>query len=1133
MARDLLAPQDKIYSSSDAPDDDSPDMDEWGRTMLHKGLTKVDVDETLDEDMPYNYEDPTDSQADEPPAEALADASYMAPLSDDEEEALETPFLQDDLSFVDDAEHEDRLIRLSLQGHYGMDAALDDVVYGESPSRKHKHNRTKRRGSIMGNANLTEILGDDYETLLGDSERDYAKKFLNENPSELPPELRKLRRSSSGEDSLGAFATEILGDTWIPGTSNPSHPIQKVSGSGAWLHKLNPSYWTKSARERHLIDIEKDRWIQNAKLQKREKEQAGELQAGQRALVAAQTARAAQDESQASEEELKQIEQSLSGVGSSFVGADAAIAQKAARNGRRAASSNAQKASALEAKIKSGEKLTSEDMQTLHGCIKTCGLLKQLHTELHAGNTTSDTVGRFLGIGKKKKSHEQKIRDARKASLDRRRKAAAIRAEAAAERDARAAQAEIDAANAEKSSADTEAAPEADASPPPPADGADDGAPPPPPDSDAGAFVGSWTGAVEDPKAKKIIAAAATNTPIGMKIRAGAVLYKKAAKGDPKARIAIAKIQQKAKAGHPQARKDLTAIKAGKIALTARGTAKKKIAHHANKEIRNKKGVAVRTHLENRLGDRLARVSRKKQLSKIAHVERQAAKGDKKAKVAIAHTVAKAAKGDPKAKATVNALKLARHVRQSTKTPAEARNLVKAHKVVIAARKGNPKAVQKIRILQAAARSGHPSAKREVARMQTAAKVETALSTGKVPAIASSKDKKVANIKQYNALKAKVATGAASREEATAAAVMAKKLNQHEEAAILLAKARQLKPAGDPIQKAAITARAAQSGDADAQAAVNEAMSRAQAGDPAGISAAGHLAAANAVKSVANGGTMSPQVAEATGIVERAKAGDPEAKRIIERAAAKAQTGDPSAVEATVALAAASTTLAALAAKPGAKAEWMSKAAAARGQKLDTDEERKAQGEFAGLYAKVHAGTATRAEAERARDLAMALGKPKLAAEVSAAMPPPGTGDEAISSLPDRPLEPIRNGGGLFKEAIKALFFVTRDPLQNYREGLQSRALTGLQAVGPMPTAPGGPKRVPGGVSGDGTMGHGKHGHGKGRAKAALNKLLAKSMNHTITLREAMMGYRICRKTKGPAEVCAHFKNDILRLKKA
>ncbi len=574
-----------------------------------------------------------------------------------------------------------------------------------------------------------------------------------------------------------------------------------------------------------------------------------------------------------------------------------------------------------------------------------------------------------------------------------------------------------------------------------------------------GDFVGDWVGTVQNPKHKKIVEAASAKTPTGVKIRSGATLYKKAKKGDVKAKLAIQKIQEKAKAGDPQALRDYNAVKAGKIALTTKGKAGKKFAHKANVEAKAKNVGAVRTRAENALGDKLGRISRKRKLNKLAHIERKAARGDRKSKAIIAACVAKAAKGDKKAATHVAAFRLAKQVRTSGKTPRERKNLVAAGKLVARARKGHKPSIQKIAVIKAASAKGQPNARRAMERLKTANSVDQALRSGKVtpmskPTIA---ERQAVQKKQLSFITQRVQAGHASREQALAGAKLAKAMGNKELADKLLVRARTLRPAALPIKNAAIVAAAAQGGNPEAQAKVKDVLLRAEQGEPAAINSAGQLLAVKEISTVQNGQPMSPKVAEATEIVQRAHAGDPEAKRIVERASTSAQSGNKHGVEAAIALTAASAVLAATAARPGAKTAWNAKAKEARGYKLEGKAQGEANIELAEIYAKVQAGTATRSQAERGRQLALALGKTSIAAEISALMPPVDSSD-AMTSLPDRELPTIRTVRQMLSEAFRALTMTTPDPFQNYKEGRSTRSES--TALAPMtPAAPKGGKK--------------------------------------------------------------------------
>lgn len=667
---------------------------------------------------------------------------------------------------------------------------------------------------------------------------------------------------------------------------------------------------------------------------------------------------------------------------------------------------------------------------------------------------------------RKKKANPQQAQRARLAALQKRREAARARAEAAAAKTEAAreeAQARAEAAAADAEAKDAEAAAaqaEAEAQQDPPPDagpeegdysegddlmgydesqgeietmGADD-------------FSGDFVGAIKNPKHKKIVKAAASKTPLGMKIRAGAAVYKAAKKGNPKAKLAIKKVQVKAKKGDPQAKRDLNAIKAGKVALNAKGLAKAKIAYRAKAQAANKKGIAVRSKLEAAAAARLSRMSHKRQLAQAAKVEKAAARGNPKAKKIVAKVVAKAKAGDKKAQTSVKAMQLSRRVRQQVKTPAEARRVRQAQAVLRKAKAGNKKAIRQVRTIQAAAKGGNPNAKRAVKRLKIANHIETAVQKGKVvppkkpPTAAQVKKERIEQIKKYAK---KRQAGAASREEAIAAARAAHQLGLKERAGQFAMDARTLRPAKQDIKNAATVAAAAQQGEPVATAKIEAVKAKAMEGDPAAIKATGNLVAAQQIDAIKHGQPMSPQVAEATQIVARQQAGDPEAERTIQRAAEAAHRGDPKGVEAAVALSAAGAVLAATAATPLAQRQWKEQAAGTiHGPRPTDSASAQAQTEFRGLYHKVKTGTATREEAERARQLGGALrAKPSVIAEISALMPPRSTLD-ALSSMPDAPLPPIRGGGSLIKESLRALFFCTPDPLGNYREGVQSRGAT-------------------------------------------------------------------------------------------
>lgn len=565
-----------------------------------------------------------------------------------------------------------------------------------------------------------------------------------------------------------------------------------------------------------------------------------------------------------------------------------------------------------------------------------------------------------------------------------------------------------------------------------------------------GAFVGDWVNKIGDDKVKAVVVKASEKSATGAKIRAGARVYSAAKKGDPKAKKAIKNVSAKAKTGSPQAKADYHAIKAGKIAVDARVAAKKKghlVARHGMAKVRRpNKFAAGQRKVENKLGDKLAQMSRAHQLHKASRVEARAAHGHKPSQRVIARTVKRAKGGDKKARSQVAALQLARHVRKKAPTKAEQKRVMQATKVVQGSWKGKKVDLQQIAVVNSAAKAGQPNAKRAIDRLKTGALIATAIATGAV-LIPKKKSKKAATLakqQDYNRLKGKVAAGTASQEEAFAASKKARELGLPKEASALALKGGQLKSQTADLKKTASVAAAAQGNNPEAKAAVNTVLEKAGQGDPAAINSAGKLAAIQAIDTVNKGGTMSPEMGEATALVARAHAGDPEAKKTIANVGEAVQKNPtPEAVQAAIALTAAGAVAAALAAKPAAQKQWSDKAAEARGESYKGEDAKQASTELNEIQAKVKAGTASESDAARGKRLAVALNKPAVAAQISALMPP---SDDLTSftSLPDAPLPPIMSWKDLMKESAKALLLATRDPLQNYREGVTSRGKTQL-----------------------------------------------------------------------------------------
>src|SRR3972149_814486 len=242
----------------------------------------------------------------------------------------------------------------------------------EQPSASEEEQMTDESGKLYRSIQdpLADFSGEDdeFSMVLGDAEDSESDQFsmVLGNSS-----LRVL-----GSDStLGDFTTEILGD----------NPTEILGGSevesGQWLHKLNPMYWTKSARQRHFIDAGKKAEEDKRKNIKYSAQRRGELEEGERALTAKQAAQSATQESSELEARLKDIEAQVSGMGGDAPPAAAAAVHEGGAVGARTKSAT----SAFLAELEAGEKLSPEEVAVLKRCLKNCALLSKLHANLHAG----------------------------------------------------------------------------------------------------------------------------------------------------------------------------------------------------------------------------------------------------------------------------------------------------------------------------------------------------------------------------------------------------------------------------------------------------------------------------------------------------------------------------------------------------------------------------------------------------------------------------------------------------------------------------------------------------------------------------------------------------------------------------
>ena len=499
-------------------------------------------------------------------------------------------------------------------------------------------------------------------------------------------------------------------------------------------------------------------------------------------------------------------------------------------------------------------------------------------------------TGQKLGIVSKGSTSPQDVRISKmKAAFQRRKaaEAAAMAADAQTEAELRAQQSIVDAANAEADAQDAKAlqqeaamkTSELEADPSQSADyqsaserhaQVDDS-------DDSGSFVGAWSAFVGASE-KKLVAKASSKDATGVKLRAGAALYKKAKAGDPQAKKAIVTMVAKANKGDQQARRDVLAVKAGMMATKAKKKAQKKHSIALAVKATSAKVQATQRKAEAAIANKLVRMERKHELHKLAKVERKAAAGHKPSRAYVQKQVTLAKKGDKKAANKVAKLKLVKSVRLATPTARERRNVASAGKLLAHAQKGNPKAVRQIKVLEAAAKKGNPNAKRAVKRLQVAKAVGATIATGAAVAIVTSKTSKKKKMtkadaqKQVATAKAKAATKSASREELAAGARAAQALGDKKTAEQLAVLATAAPAATETLAKTATVVKAKEAGSPEAKAAINSSFEAAKAGDPAEIKKMGNVVAAQTLDDIQKGQPVSPAMRDAVNLQERVAA---------------------------------------------------------------------------------------------------------------------------------------------------------------------------------------------------------------------------------------------------------------------
>ena len=259
------------------------------------------------------------------------------------------------------------------------------------------------------------------------------------DPGAPPPDADVPQPDSQGEtmdgnvDSLGAFATQILGTTPSrPAKDNPyaedivtkiavklgsrkaitpgelgllssaakegNASARKVmgilttrgvaipadsSGLDPWMYKLSPGYWFASKQKKGFIDAEKKNWMDNYRLSKEQAKRQDVLDQAERARQASEAVAAARAQAAATEAQLKEIADSLKGAMSgSFVGHEKVtpisdvVVDALEKTGKK------DEANRLYAKIREGETLDEGELKSARQIAKLIGAMRVVHGDL-------------------------------------------------------------------------------------------------------------------------------------------------------------------------------------------------------------------------------------------------------------------------------------------------------------------------------------------------------------------------------------------------------------------------------------------------------------------------------------------------------------------------------------------------------------------------------------------------------------------------------------------------------------------------------------------------------------------------------------------------------------------------------
>lgn len=362
---------------------------------------------------------------------------------------------------------------------------------------------------------------------------------------------------------------------------------------------------------------------------------------------------------------------------------------------------------------------------------------------------------------------------------------------------------------------------------------------------------GAWMGLVPE---GSVAAKASENSPTGKKLRAGMTMARRARGGNRQAKSAIKTMLVKTKNGDIQAKRDLTAIRAGHQANKQIGQAKRLFARQA-------RGTAKAKRFDLAVLFKSKRAKAKDRFNAAAKMQLCASKGDKTCLADIATINTAAAQNDPTALRAQKNLLVAGAAIPLLITPEGSQKFYLYMKLAERARKGWAQPKERFEFLIAAAKGNDPLG------------LDAAKYFKVVIPILDLIDGKDSRVNTTTVLGHDVA--------------------------------RPLVP--DNVKYAARVLQAARQGNETSRHRIKQMLKLAKAGNPQAIKQMGDMAAALAIAEVRAGRAPDPGIVEASEIVARARAGEPEANRTIARANEAAMKGDAQGVAAMTKLSAAAT----------------------------------------------------------------------------------------------------------------------------------------------------------------------------------------------------------------------------------